>query len=211
MGAIFLIRHGQASFGSENYDALSDLGGEQARAAGEELRKRGGHLTHVVSGTLLRQKDTARHAGYDPVTDSRWNEYDFTDVIANHGDPEAGYGDKASFQRVLDKSIEQWIAASDDSPAQESWTHFTARVDAAFRDLVRAAGSGEKVAAFTSGGVIAAIAASVLGDRDRIFVPLHRVSSNGSITKLVSGRSGVSLVSYNEHGHVDSGRLFSYR
>jgi broad specificity phosphatase PhoE len=31
MGQIYLVRHGQASFGSANYDQLSELGHEQAR------------------------------------------------------------------------------------------------------------------------------------------------------------------------------------
>ncbi|MCW4352702.1 histidine phosphatase family protein [Hoyosella sp. YIM 151337] len=211
MGAIYLIRHGQASFGAENYDALSDLGGEQARATGAELRKRGAVFSNVASGTLLRQRDTARHAGYEPVADPRWNEYDFTDVIEHHGDPSAGYGDKASFQRILDDALARWITFRGPSPAAEAWSDFTARVDDAFSDLAREANSGRSVAAFTSGGVIAAIAARALGSRDHIFVPLHRVSSNGGITKLISGRSGISLVSYNEHGHLDDGRLFSYR
>ncbi|AEF38718.1 histidine phosphatase family protein [Hoyosella subflava] len=215
MGTIFLVRHGQASFGTANYDALSDLGGEQARITGEELRHRAAHVTHIVSGSMQRQRDTSLHSGYEPATDPRWNEYDFADVIHHHGEPDSGtaesHADRMSFQKLLDGALDRWIAAGRSSPCTETWDQFTERVDSAFDELVRNSGSGVQSAAFTSGGVIAAIAAKLLGDRDRIFVPLHRVSCNAGITKLINGRSGVSLVSYNEHSHVDGKRLFSYR
>ncbi|EXF47276.1 phosphoglycerate mutase family protein [Pseudomonas sp. BAY1663] len=37
MGSIYLIRHGQASFGAENYDVLSPLGYRQSEALGDYL------------------------------------------------------------------------------------------------------------------------------------------------------------------------------
>jgi len=41
MGSIFLIRHGQASFGAENYDVLSPLGHQQSEALGDHLGQLG--------------------------------------------------------------------------------------------------------------------------------------------------------------------------
>ena len=38
---IHLVRHGQASFGTDDYDRLSDLGRMQATLAGRELARRG--------------------------------------------------------------------------------------------------------------------------------------------------------------------------
>ena len=35
MGTLYLVRHGQASFGSANYDQLSALGQRQCRRLGE--------------------------------------------------------------------------------------------------------------------------------------------------------------------------------
>ena len=40
MGSIYLIRHGQASFGAENYDVLSPLGYRQSEALGDYLARR---------------------------------------------------------------------------------------------------------------------------------------------------------------------------
>ena len=41
MATVYLIRHGQASFGAENYDKLSELGCRQAHIAGEYFRDYG--------------------------------------------------------------------------------------------------------------------------------------------------------------------------
>ena len=39
MSEIYFIRHGQASFGEENYDRLSDLGVKQAKYLARHLAK----------------------------------------------------------------------------------------------------------------------------------------------------------------------------
>ena len=79
MGAIYLVRHGQASFGAADYDALSPRGFEQSTVVGVELLRREVSFSRAVSGTLARQRDTAATAmkvlGDLPVAeDDRWNE-----------------------------------------------------------------------------------------------------------------------------------------
>jgi len=71
MGAIYLLRHGQASFGSANYDQLSPTGHAQAQALGAALRTRGVTPDHVVCGTMQRHVDTAKGAlaAWDGVAD----------------------------------------------------------------------------------------------------------------------------------------------
>ncbi|MGT2494736.1 phosphoglycerate mutase family protein [Cupriavidus basilensis] len=59
MATLFLVRHGQASFGAANYDCLSDTGRQQARWLGEYFRERGIAFKRVVAGSLVRQQDTA--------------------------------------------------------------------------------------------------------------------------------------------------------
>jgi hypothetical protein len=55
---------------------------------------------------------------------------------------------------------------------------------------------------FTSGGVIATVGAALLGLGAEGFVALNRVTVNTGITKVVRGRSGTSLLSFNEHAHL---------
>ena len=60
MAKLFVVRHGQASFGAEDYDALSDLGRQQARWLGDYFAERGIRFQRAMSGSLKRQRDTAR-------------------------------------------------------------------------------------------------------------------------------------------------------
>ena len=62
MATIYLIRHGQASFGAADYDKLSELGCRQAQVTGEYLRDNKIHFDAVYSGSLLRQRETAQLA-----------------------------------------------------------------------------------------------------------------------------------------------------
>src|SRR5690606_37048982 len=60
MSIVYLVRHAQASFGAEDYDALSELGFRQAHWLGRHFADRGLRFARTVSGTMLRQQDTAR-------------------------------------------------------------------------------------------------------------------------------------------------------
>lgn len=68
-------------------------------------------------------------------------------------------------------------------------------------------------AVFTSGGVIAAVCARIWGLDGEGFIAVNRVAVNGGMTKLVHGRSGTSLVSYNDHAHFEGEHreLLTYR
>ena len=59
MPTILLVRHGQGSFGTADYDVLSERGGMQAAAVHAALRERGVTADRLVSGSLRRQRDTA--------------------------------------------------------------------------------------------------------------------------------------------------------
>ena len=59
MALLFLVRHGQASFGTADYDRLSELGRQQSRWLGEYFGERAVRFKRVVAGTLRRQQDTA--------------------------------------------------------------------------------------------------------------------------------------------------------
>ncbi|MGL6236012.1 MAG: histidine phosphatase family protein [Segniliparus sp.] len=220
MGVVYLVRHGQASFGAADYDQLSVLGARQAQAVGDELRRRGAGSVTAWCGKMARQLGTAEAAGFSPRQDSRWDEYDFHDVLAGHGAGSSGEfgGDPRLFQRSLDVALAGWVEAGASSPCAESWTAFAERTRAAFDELVAGLGKGEDALVFTSGGVIGALAALTLTwgaepDWGRSFLPLHRVVCNAGVTKFIVGRSGVSMVSFNEHGHFEGGdeSLLTYR
>jgi broad specificity phosphatase PhoE len=218
VGAIYLVRHGQASFGAADYDALSPRGFEQSTVVGAELLRRNVSFSQIRSGTLARQRDTAATAlkvlGTDVpvVEDPRWNEYDHVDIGLHHagGAPQE---DSRAYQGVLDKALTAWIEAGDDGPCAETWPAFLARCRDALADLVASLGKGEHAVVFTSGGVIATVCGALLGTPEAGLLKLNRVTVNGGITKLVSGRGGVTMLSFNEHPHfeADAAPLLTYR
>ena len=57
MASLYLIRHGQASFGSANYDQLSPLGQRQADVSGQFFADVGLHFAEAASGDLSRQRE----------------------------------------------------------------------------------------------------------------------------------------------------------
>jgi broad specificity phosphatase PhoE len=224
MPTILLIRHAQASFGSGDYDVLSERGRRQVEILHAALEAQGVGGEKLLSGSLRRQRDTAEPwlgSGRELDIDQRWNEYDSTDVLRAHGDDSASLehsgGDSwpgltsQQFQVILDRALHEWVAAGAAGTALETWSSFRGRALAALEALGGGLASGETAIAFTSGGVIAAVCVALLGLPDTAFVQFNRVAINCAVTKLVSGRSGTTLVSFNEHAHLGSGDLVTYR
>jgi broad specificity phosphatase PhoE len=215
MGALYLVRHGQATGIDGGYDDLSALGSEQARAVGAELRRRGVRPARVVTGGLRRQRQTATEMGFDHTeVDPRWDEYDHLALLAAHGEPDelmstlGGSDDPGrELQGMLDAALASWVGSTDPGRYAETWPAFRERVGAALRTV-----DGDTVVV-TSAGPISTVTAGLLGIPAKGWLALNRVMVNTSITTVVLGRSGASLVSFNDHAHVagNDRRLLTYR
>src|SRR3990167_2806924 len=59
MGNLYLVRHGQASFGAADYDNLSELGQRQSVRLGEYFAAKGLQFEAVIVGTLRRHAQTS--------------------------------------------------------------------------------------------------------------------------------------------------------
>jgi broad specificity phosphatase PhoE len=230
MGAIYLLRHGQASFGSDNYDQLSPLGHRQARLLGEALRSRGVKPDALFSGAMQRHRDTALGAlpawpeadalrqaapGTDPwSTHPGINEFDHENVIAV---AEPRYADKQvlmqgmaaapdprlAFRTFFRDAVARWVGGHHDAEYAEPWSVFKRRVVAALDDIVRQAPPKGDTLVFTSGGVISVVCAHLLGLSDLQAFTINWTLANAGITKLQSGRDGLHLISVNEHAHLE--------
>jgi broad specificity phosphatase PhoE len=220
MPTLLLARHGQASFGGADYDVLSEPGHAQAAVLAAELSARQLNLGTLLSGSLQRQRDTAvpfvAAVGREPVIDPRFNEYDMEDIIGAHAAAAVEPGRRLTsleFQDLLDTALIAWIRAGEKSPAAETWPAFTGRVSAGLRELLDGLPSGTTGVAFTSGGVLAAVCVELLGLPVEAFLTFNRVTVNAGITKVIHGRRGSTLVSFNEHGHLerDGRSLVTYR
>eukprot|EP01035_Chromulina_nebulosa_P034925 gene34925-46915_t len=87
MGSLYLVRHGQASFGADDYDQLSEMGQRQSRRLGEDWAERGVGFDAVITGTLKRHTQTwagiaeGARLGHEPLAWPGLNEYDSEAVI----------------------------------------------------------------------------------------------------------------------------------
>ena len=222
MPLLVIVRHGQASFGSSDYDVLSPVGRQQALQTASALKAAGLEAARIVSGSLRRQRDTASALGdaygLSPSVDERWNEYDADPVLAHHSDsaqrlehpsePDAVPSSPREFQRVLERALEAWVTAGEDSPTPETWPAFNERINEGLQSA-GSAGAGTTVIV-SSGGVIGALAVSLIGVDPISFPRLNRVTINCGITRVIVGSAGTTLVSFNEQGHLTTG-MRTYR
>lgn len=213
MPVVLLVRHGQASFGTDDYDVLSETGRRQSEVLRAELDRRGLRDPVAVAGRLRRQQDTARLAlpGAELRVDARWDEYDHLGLIERSppdGGTPAHDGSSRSLQVLLDAALHAWVG-----DVEGTWAGFSGGAAEALRELTASLDSGQDAVVFTSGGIVAALCAGLLGVGAPGVVALNRVMANGSITKLVVGRAGVSLVAFNDHAHFegDQRELLTYR
>ncbi|MDO9380979.1 MAG: histidine phosphatase family protein [Nocardioidaceae bacterium] len=208
MSAILLVRHGQASWGTDDYDRLSERGHAQAGWLGQSWEAAGFVPTHAVAGGMRRHAQTATGAldVADPTStgwdvDARWDEFDH-EVFAG-GDAAVLGGDPHVFQAVLDEGLATW-EASDGAGYPEPYGTFRDRVRAGFDDLATSLGRGERAVVFTSGGPVAQVASWLLTGDDGIWRRMNRVVANASVTTVTIGRSGRTLLTFNEHTHLPS-------
>lgn len=212
MPVVHLVRHGQASFGADDYDVLSDLGRSQSQAVGAELTRRGLRSAVAVCGTLRRQRDTATLAlpGSQARVDGRWDEYDHLELLKRYTAPDSTRDTcSPGMQPLLDAALAGWVADGDDG----GWPAFSQGAAHALASVAGELEKGQDAVVFTSGGVIAAVCAGLLGLGADGVVALNRVTVNAAITKIVVGSSGTSLVSFNDHAHFEGSarHLLSYR
>lgn len=222
MGALLLVRHGRASWDAEDYDVLSAAGWEQGRILGRTWAAGAVRPTVVVRGSLRRHRETAEAvleglgaSGLAVEVDTGWDEFDHLDLLTQMPDPPVvSPTDPTERQHVLERAVAAWIEAGPDHPYVESYADFAARSVAAFERTHALSGT---VVVLTSGGVIAAVAAHLLAAGDAglaatVWPRLNVVGVNTGVTRVVLGRRGATLVSFNEHAHLDgTPELLTYR
>jgi broad specificity phosphatase PhoE len=225
MSKIYMVRHGQASFGKENYDQLSEKGRKQCRLLAEHLIKTGLSFDAVYAGDMARQKDTARemiavYRAYDrslpePCIMPEFNEYSSRDIIMAHigdmaqedallkTDLESFYVDKKSFQRVFEKIMARWISGEIDKPGVIRWRDFCECVQSGLRKVMAENGRKKKILICTSGGPISAVVQMTLGlsDEKALRIAWHLI--NTSVTTLVYDDDRVELTTINNTAHLE--------
>lgn len=222
MAELYLIRHAQASFGTDDYDRLSPLGCRQAEMLGEFLRDNAIHFDAVYCGELQRQRNTANIAlGMKPEQsqckiDPRLNEIE-SDKIFEHLVPALaktsselemliaeGKHSSKHFQKALEIVFNHWVTSENDIPDLQSWAEYSGNVRSLVAEIVAREGSGKTVGVFTSGGTIATIVAHILGASGEQVYKFYEPLINCSVTRLLYSGDKISLSSFNEHLFIQS-------
>ncbi|WP_193604950.1 histidine phosphatase family protein [Nocardioides dongkuii] len=227
MGRLLLVRHGQASFGADDYDVLSETGWQQGRLLGAHLAASGTVPTVVVRGGMRRHRETVdamlEGAGWDLTAgvDPGWDEFDHLGVVARHPDLPEGELDRRAFQALFEQATARWTSGRHDEDYPESYAAFLARVRDSLRRACEQAGPGGTVVVVTSGGPVAAACADLVhppagpddGDLSataRLWARFNTVVVNSSVTRVVVGSTGPRLLTFNEHAHL-AGDALTYR
>lgn len=232
MSTLYLVRHGQASFGTDNYDQLSTRGREQVQALAGYFAALGEHIDAIYTGSLQRQRETAaivaaalESPGPRLVEEPAFNEYDGDVILREYARSQtaeqlaaAGWPelktDRRKFQLFLERAARAWVDAAIAAPDLLAWKLFHGRIVAAIDHIMRSEGRSRTLIVSTSGGVIGTVVAHVLGLANHVGIELNWAVHNASITRLIYNADKVSLSMFNGLPHLDcSGRreLITYR
>ena len=212
MGTLYLVRHGQASFGADNYDVLSALGHQQALRLGEYFKSKGIIFEAAFTGTLQRQIATfagiSEGMGSD-LSAAQWpglNEYDSAAVIETiHPQrlekPSSPEMYRNHF-RLLKDGLRQWMDGVVSPKGMPDYTAFVAGVTSLLAH-VRTHCAGH-VLVVSSGGPIATAVGHVLGTSPETTIELNLRIRNASVTELAFTPKRHMLVTYNTLPHLDA-------
>ncbi len=229
MASVLLIRHGQASFGTTDYDRLSDVGQEQSRRLGRWFKQTGHVPDLIVVGPLRRHAHTAdlcvEAAGVSAprITIDGLDEFDHEEVLARHrpelASHEALVAELAklehphrAFQQMFSEAVARWTGGEFDHEYTRSWPAFRAAVIGGMQAL--AAQQARTIWAFTSGGPIAVIANALVGAPIAEVFTLSWPLVNTSTSRVSIGPQRRSLISYNGWPHLegaDTKAMVTYR
>ena len=230
MATIYLIRHGQAQFGMEEYDALSPTGIEQAKILGKSFVERKIIPTKIISGAMKRHQQTMDFCleqmhieNTEKITNDDWNEFDHRDIIAKY---EPRYKDIEELKKdiFLDKSpkekiteilvgaVARWTSRQHND-YNESWTSFCERVKNGLQKIENETAKDDVVFVFSSGGSISVVMQKILDLSVQKTFEMQLNIANCSITKLKTSSRGTQLLSFSDYAHFDGEhkKLWTYK
>ncbi len=241
VSTLYLIRHGQASYGAADYDHLSARGRQQAAALGAYVART--PVDALYAGPLRRQRDTATilhgaaaAAGHAlPAVEiiDEFSEYDAFTIIQRFlpslvdRDPglrplidgTAGADAARLMDLAFDAAVAAWSRGHLEHDEIESFEAFGARVRAGLERVLGAHGGGQRVAVVSSGGPISIAVSFALGLGPDQTMAIGRAVRNASITEVrwrsrgFAWRPGeFSLYGFNHVAHLEhDAELITYR
>ena len=236
MSTLYFIRHGQASFGKNNYDRLSLTGVKQSRILGNYLNKINLHFDAIYCGTMERQVKTAAEyyaccaetdaPAPEIIHDDRLNEFDgegvlkillpvlLTEQPRYRFDSDNLLKDRGSFQRIFEAVMTMWASGKYDMKGVSTWDDFTDGVNSAVNEIMNKHSGGKNVAVFTSGGPISVVVQRVLDLTHQKAMDIRDMIVNTSITRFRYSQDRIMISSFNEYPHLEESEdknIITYR
>ncbi len=219
MGTLYLVRHGQASLGADDYDQLSERGRLQCERLGRYWRERGMTFDAVLTGSLKRHAQslagivaglgTTAASSATALTPQIWsglNEYDSEAVIrAVHSGPlERPLNAEAARMhfRLLRLGLRAWMVGQTQPVGMPSYAEFSAGVAAAL-DHVRLQCEGS-VLIVSSGGPISNAVGQVLLTPHESTIEMNLHIRNSALSEFSFNPKRHVLQTFNMLPHLDS-------
>lgn len=224
---IYLVRHGQAAFGTEHYDRLTELGLAQARLLGSYFDRRQIRFDAVFTGTLRRQTETAHgifeglklsaaadEAAAPPAQEifpgldeykpeaimmALTGTFPAPAVAAARRDPLV----VREHFRILREALLAWAEDRTRPEGMPAWQAFRDSAVAAVVEARQRFPDGN-VLIVSSGGPIAAIVAATLNAPPATAVELNMRIRNSALSELATTPRRHSLISFNGVPHLDT-------
>lgn len=239
MGRLFLVRHAQASFLSQNYDQLSELGGTQSRLLGEYWARHRVVFERVCTGPAIRHRKTALIVGEayrrdslkfpEPVILEEFDEFQgdavlsqsLPQLLANNAiirklhDAMQSSGTenekRTNFQRLFEAVISMWVDGDIAPQGVETWREFCARVHRGLATFLAGGRKGEVVVIFSSGGPVSVAVQRALHLSAQNTLRIAWMARNSSFSEFLFSGDRLTLSSFNSFPHLDDDSLLTYR
>lgn len=220
MATIYLIRHGQAQFGMEEYDALSPTGIEQAKILGKRFMQHKIIPTKIISGSMKRHQQTMDFClekmesnEFVKMTNEEWNEFDHRDVLTKYESRYAVLEElkkdifldkdpKQKITEVLTGAVTRWTSEQYND-YNESWKTFCERILSGLQKIENESNKNDIIFVFTSGGSISVVLQHLLQLSVQKTFELQLGVANCSITKIKIASNGLRLLSFSDHAHFE--------
>lgn len=218
MTTIYLIRHGQASAGAENYDVLSPTGRRQAAVLGDHFRDITLDFNNIYSGNLERQIDTATIAlncsSENLKQSHHFDEYHHKQIFGHYlpllakknkamSDAATAGPNTLMTMEVFTELMNAWTTDQSGTAPIESWPTFKARVMQGINNIAASNDAHDQVAVFTSGGVICTILQSIFDSTPKTAFEMNWGINNAGITRIKADcHNTLQLREYNNISHL---------
>jgi len=213
MGNLYVVRHGQASFGADDYDQLSTLGQQQSIRLGEYWRERGMVFEAVITGSLKRHRQTwegiqqgLQDTQLQPLVWPGLNEYDSEAVIhCIHPGPLAKPTTPELYKHhfgLLRKGLQEWMHGRAQPAGMPKFVDFVQGITDALAHI-RQHHSGN-VLVVSSGGPISTAIGCLLNTPPESMIEMNMRMRNTAVSECVYNIKRTTLVSFNTLYHLDT-------